>query len=460
MVKLLFFTAMVQILLLTVFLGTKATRKHLPSVLIFLLTLNYGLILFAINWNLNMPLQLTKLYIPIGYASGPIYYYFVRFSFLPAKKIQSNRWLWWFAPFVFQVFIDLTYWLSVAFESSWYQPIGDLARAYFRYDFSYFIGFFIAILVFLVRNNNSFLTLNLVYKRQLNGLKVFLIFIALFILDEIFGREGDYFFSSLIACSFTSSMVFFWMNNNPVFSEEEKQGKELLKEALDEREKPVVVTNGDRVVEYANEPFLTNIGYRHRDVIGRKLSFLYGSLTTKESLEFIGKKMSEKISFEASIVCYRKNGEAFESQIKVFPVFLDEKITHFIAYIEHVKTISSATPQDEDLLIFEKFNNYFKAHQPCNNPHLQVADVAEPLGISSRRLGEVLKRCGDQSFSEYVNSSRIKEALKMLRDPEYQHLTIEAIGQKCGFNSKSVFHTAFKKETGKTPKAFLEEEES
>ncbi len=453
-----FFTALIQTFLMTVFLAQKATKKDLPSVLLSLLTLNYGLVLFIINWNINNPLQLTKLYMPIGYASGPMYYYFVRFSFLPAKSNQSNRWLWWFVPVVFQVLVALTYWLSVAMGSTWQKPIEDFAIIFFRFDFVYFIGFFIAIVVFLVRHN-SLLTMNLVYKRQLTGLKFFLFLIALFILDEIFGKQDDTLVSSLISCVFTSSFLYFWLTNPPPISQESKEGRELLKEALNEREKAVVITNSDRIVEYANELFLANIGYRHRDVVGRKLSFLQGALTTPESTILMRQKLLEGVDFEINIVNYRKNGEAFSCRMVITPVLSDEKLTHYVAFKDNIETISSATPPDEDLVLFEKIKTYFQTHQACKNPQLQVADIAEPLGVSSRRLGEVLKRCNDQSFSEFVNTSRIKEALKMLRDPESQHLTIEAIGQKCGFNSKSVFHTAFKKETGKTPKAFLEEVE-
>ena len=69
-----------------------------------------------------------------------------------------------------------------------------------------------------------------------------------------------------------------------------------------------------------------------------------------------------------------------------------------------------------------------------------------------------MKKCEDKSFSEFVNAYRIQSVIEMLQETDSQQLTIDAISQICGFNSKSVFHAAFKKETGKTPKAYLEGE--
>ena len=86
-----------------------------------------------------------------------------------------------------------------------------------------------------------------------------------------------------------------------------------------------------------------------------------------------------------------------------------------------------------------------------------MAEVAESLGIATRRVGEILKKCEDKSFSEFVNIYRIKAVIEMMENLDNQHITIEAISQMCGFNSKSVFNVVFKKETGKTPSQYLEE---
>jgi len=52
-----------------------------------------------------------------------------------------------------------------------------------------------------------------------------------------------------------------------------------------------------------------------------------------------------------------------------------------------------------------------------------------------------------------VNLFRIEAAKKLLQ--ANSKLTIEAIGQECGFKSKSSFYSAFKKRTGTTPSKFV-----
>jgi len=53
-----------------------------------------------------------------------------------------------------------------------------------------------------------------------------------------------------------------------------------------------------------------------------------------------------------------------------------------------------------------------------------------------------------------VNGYRIDEAKKLLSDPAHNSEKIISVLYDCGFNSKSVFNTVFKKNTGLTPSEF------
>ena len=59
-----------------------------------------------------------------------------------------------------------------------------------------------------------------------------------------------------------------------------------------------------------------------------------------------------------------------------------------------------------------------------------------------------------KSFFDLINSYRIEEAKKMIKEPEDEKMTISEVMYKVGFNSKSSFNTAFKKYTGLTPSEY------
>jgi PAS domain S-box-containing protein len=455
MAQFLTFSAFIQAFIITVFLGSKVTRKDLPALLLFFLEIIYTCVLFSGFWNNYSTIPLTRLHLPIGFAAGPVFYFFVRFNFTPTRN-TSKRWLLWFIPFAIEFVNAIIYWILYSLNMPWADYLKQFSSILSHLGFLYFVVFFIAAIVFIVQHN-TMITMNIVFKKQLKWFKFLALFIILFILDETLTANNEILSSSLIACAFTSTFLYFLLTDASYSSKQNRESKELLKEALSDRQKAVAILNHDGIIEYVNETFLHMTGYRHRDIIGRSFNFLQGDLTTSESKHFISERMAVQLDFKIDLIQYRKNGEAFMCHIAMTPVFSNDELTHFIAYQEDTETISEATPQDEELALLEKIKSHFLSSESYKNKQLQVADVAEALGIPARRIGEVLKKCEDKSFSEYVNSYRVQSVIDMMKDNKNLNITIEAISQMCGFNSKSVFNNAFKKEVGKTPTAFLED---
>ena len=87
-------------------------------------------------------------------------------------------------------------------------------------------------------------------------------------------------------------------------------------------------------------------------------------------------------------------------------------------------------------------------------PSLSLNDLAGKLLMSPRILSQVINGSMNQNFFDFVNSYRIEEAKRILLDPSSQHKTILEILYEVGFNSKSVFHSAFKKHANTTPTQF------
>jgi len=88
------------------------------------------------------------------------------------------------------------------------------------------------------------------------------------------------------------------------------------------------------------------------------------------------------------------------------------------------------------------------------NPSLTLNDLAKEAGIPARYISQVLNESVRQKFYDYVNQYRIEESKRLLADPASDGKTILAVIYDAGFNSKSVFHNAFKKYVGMTPREY------
>jgi len=88
------------------------------------------------------------------------------------------------------------------------------------------------------------------------------------------------------------------------------------------------------------------------------------------------------------------------------------------------------------------------------NSSLNLGEVAKKLSVMPRYLSQVINELKDQNFYDFVNIYRIEEAKKILSDPSHNEEKILAVLFDCGFNSKSVFNTVFKKNTGITPSEY------
>jgi AraC-like DNA-binding protein len=74
-------------------------------------------------------------------------------------------------------------------------------------------------------------------------------------------------------------------------------------------------------------------------------------------------------------------------------------------------------------------------------------------------LSWLLNESIGKNFSEFVNHHRVEAFKQFAKGPNNAHHTLSGLAAESGFNSKTVFNTCFKKETGLTPKQYLKEQE-
>jgi len=90
-------------------------------------------------------------------------------------------------------------------------------------------------------------------------------------------------------------------------------------------------------------------------------------------------------------------------------------------------------------------------------PELTLQMLADKLGIPSYQTSQAINDGLKRNFFELVNGYRVEEAKRLLVDPKNDNYTILSVGFEAGFNSKTTFHTVFKKFTGVTPTEFKQQ---
>ena len=120
---------------------------------------------------------------------------------------------------------------------------------------------------------------------------------------------------------------------------------------------------------------------------------------------------------------------------------------------KQVTTQRTSQPDSENQY-FTQMIRLFEDEHIYRNPNLSRADIAQRLHISEGYLSTLINEHSDKTIPEYLNYYRTEEVKKMLLDPDFDRYSLLAIGLEAGFNSKTAFYTAFKKETGTTPSAF------
>ena len=136
-------------------------------------------------------------------------------------------------------------------------------------------------------------------------------------------------------------------------------------------------------------------------------------------------------------------------------IFIRESPVIESSKINKPKKYKYSTLTDEELAVNkDKLLNFLKKEKPYLNNDLKLQDLADATGFPIYHISQIISTQLNRNFYDLINSYRIEEAKQLLCNPQKQNLTILAIAFEAGFNSKSVFNTAFKKHTNTTPSRY------
>lgn len=104
---------------------------------------------------------------------------------------------------------------------------------------------------------------------------------------------------------------------------------------------------------------------------------------------------------------------------------------------------------EQALRIKEKVEMALKVDKLYRNNALGLNDLSYYIEEDRYKVSQVLNEHFEKNFYSLLNHYRIREAKDLLL--EQSSLSVKAIMYEVGFNSKTSFYSAFKKETGVTP---------
>ncbi|WP_052380244.1 MULTISPECIES: AraC family transcriptional regulator [unclassified Pseudoalteromonas] len=111
----------------------------------------------------------------------------------------------------------------------------------------------------------------------------------------------------------------------------------------------------------------------------------------------------------------------------------------------------SALDNQNAVKIAEKIEQAMQQDQLYLDAALSLQKLAKHINTSPNYISQTLNETLGANFFDYINQYRINEAKKQLKETKN---TVLDIAMNVGFNAKSSFYTAFKKETQQTPSQY------
>ncbi len=115
-------------------------------------------------------------------------------------------------------------------------------------------------------------------------------------------------------------------------------------------------------------------------------------------------------------------------------------------------TYSIPIDQKQQLLI--EISNVFEDLSIISDVDFSIVKMAELVDSNVKYVSTVINEKYGKSFKNVLNEYRVKEACKMLTDPDYEHYTIKTIYESVGYRNAASFIRVFKNIKGMTPSIY------
>ncbi len=127
------------------------------------------------------------------------------------------------------------------------------------------------------------------------------------------------------------------------------------------------------------------------------------------------------------------------------------KLTEYQTYIntsEKNKYQRSSLDRELAEKLYQSTIKFMQIKQPFLDNKLSLSSLARSLDLPTHYLSQIINQIEKQNFFEFINRYRVQFARNLLLSSDD---TVLKIAMDSGFNSKTTFYKAFKKETSMSP---------
>lgn len=167
---------------------------------------------------------------------------------------------------------------------------------------------------------------------------------------------------------------------------------------------------------------------------------LFNNAAANQCLQLNDTEMAE-LTFLFQTLLSEFNKSHYTNQIDALAAYL--KI--IMIKVANVKITEESAFDSQDYVLYRNFmdllSSRFKSYR-------EVSDYAGILGITSRRLSELCKRCSHKTAKEIINGQLVAEAKRSL---QFRSCAVKEIAYELNFNSPEQFSHFFKKNTKFSP---------
>ncbi|MCE4564592.1 tetratricopeptide repeat protein [Maribellus sp. CM-23] len=188
-------------------------------------------------------------------------------------------------------------------------------------------------------------------------------------------------------------------------------------------------------------------------------SYLYLAYANLNETDKAFNWLKETIKLKSSVLLLNYT-DPLANSLKDYPRYGEYK-NRLYGHQPVIASTANAKAPLLDAATVEAFSNkltkFVTEEQPFLIPNLSLRLLADQVEIHPNKLSWLLNERIEKNFNEFINYYRIEYFKQLAIDPKNSHISLIGLAYESGFNSKTVFNTYFKKETGMTPKEFLKQ---